>query len=95
MKLRTDAAGKPRMMPENMRRVNGDIARGRKENAEIKRKYYAALLNVSRQTTPDLSTLTGHDKLSGADIDDMVPSLSEVQGAIGKLKTIGLRGLIK
>ena len=50
-------------------------ARGRKENAEMKRSCYAALLNVSRQTTPGLSTcaLEEHDKLSGADIDDMVP----------------------
>ena len=74
VKLRTDVGGKPRMMPENMRRVDGDIVRGRKENAEnlLERNYHATLLNVSRQTTPNLSILEGRDKMSGADIDDML-----------------------
>ncbi|MCJ1468195.1 hypothetical protein MMC07_006823 [Pseudocyphellaria aurata] len=72
VRLRADAAGMHKKMPDNMGSADGDIVLGRQQNAELKRQYFATLMNVNRQTAPDLSALNG--VASPVDVNDHVPS---------------------
>ena len=84
VKLRTDAAGKHKQMPDNMRRSDGTPAMGPQQNAQLKKQYFSDLLNVSRDARPDLSKCTLPEQTSA--IDDSPPSLEETQLMIDRLK---------
>ena len=86
VKLRDASTARSQCMPDNMRRADGELVVGQKQNANLKKQYFSALLNVSRNVAPDLSTLASHASISGC-IDDSTPSLEEVQSMIQKLKS--------
>ena len=84
VKLRDDQA-RPHAMPENLRRADGEMVMGKKQNADLKKQYFSALLNVSRVVSPDLSCFTRDQ--GGEGVDDSPPTCEEVEDMIQKLKS--------
>ena len=84
VKIRAEPHAKDNKIPEQMRRGDGELVVGKRENAEMKKEYFAELLNVSRDASPDLSSVPSAGMASSVNIDP--PTLEETVDAIEQLK---------
>ena len=89
--LRSDLGGQSRRMPESMRGANGDLVVGKEQNAQLKREYFANLLNVKRAVSPDFSMIP-HNACDVC-VNDAPPTLEETQDMVWRLKNHKASGI--
>ena len=89
--LQSDTAGQARKMPDNMRGADGHLVVGKYQNAQLKKEYFANLLNVKRAISPDFSMIS--PSISDVCVSDAPPSLEETREMVCRLKNHKASGI--
>ena len=83
--------GKVQSMPEQMKKGDGELVKGVRENCQLKRDYFSELLNVDKGGAPDVSCIPQQPI---ADLNVSPPTLEETIQVIEQLKTQSWRDLL-
>ena len=63
-----------------IRRADGELVMGQRNNAELTESYFSTLLNVARSVSPDLSDICSFE--DSGEVADSPPSFNEVQSMV-------------